>query len=132
MRSSTSESPTSPASAEPAEPLAGPAGELAGALATYDGRAAERWRSVVAFHLDGELWIHLRVGDGRVTLHGGRPPTPATVVEAPSDALWDWVSGRRDITHRIADGSARVSAGDYYDLVLLSRVFGRLQRERRP
>jgi hypothetical protein len=58
----------------------------------------------------------------------GSHPRPTTTIRTTADALVDVFDKDRDITHLVADGSVEVLSGDYYDLIMLSRVLGRLRR----
>lgn len=103
---------------------------IAAVVADLDPTGFERWNTVVQFESRSRDIVHLVVHSGVVSARPGGHPAPRTLVQATREALFEVFLGQRDVTHQFAHGGMRVLAGDYYDMLLLSRSLGRLRRSR--
>ncbi|WP_158564108.1 hypothetical protein [Jiangella anatolica] len=102
---------------------------IAAVVVDIPAGGTERWDAVILFEVaTGERW-HLSVSAGVPGVVRGGHPAPTVVVEATPEALREVFLDGRDITHQFAHGGMRLRAGDYYDLIFLSRALGRLKRE---
>lgn len=121
-----------PSQDEPDQDESGLAGLVPAIAAVVDDipvGGSERWDAVILFEVAaGDRW-HLSVRAGVPSVTVGGHPSPTVVIEATPEALREVFLGGRDITHQFAHGGMRLRAGDYYDVIFLSRALGRLKRE---